>query len=335
MFYICFSLLLVLGALACKPPGSGHENPGDQVTDTTSENPGYSAFRAEPFHAAFKGELAEKYPIMMELESDGQSLKGTYRYEGKMGNTYHLEGRSDWSGAFSLSEKDAKGQLRSTFEGYFTHRYRMDGTWSSAEGAEPIPFTLFSTPPPGAEMVEKSDSVTGMPGLLLFKHAIYCPQCDCAVRLHYPQLVGTTTPEQQKEVNRSLREIVFRSIIPGCDGFKETDRVTEEYTFRPGMLNASTFSGVLLSPSGSPRAGLIYNLHTGDFEGMEALTRDKQALLAFLLPSLPGADAQWDRLQAWTDPEGIHIFIPDSQSIIIPWSHPQLTAWFRNLPPVS
>lgn len=152
---------LIFGVLlsACSQPPSTDQSlknglsPADASPDQQAES------APSDFRATMKGRIDGKYDIQMDLERDGNKLKGTYFYQrpGAMSvaaKYIMLEGEIDSQGNAKLTETDFNAQSGQSvktgeFNGKLTKvsegdksRLGFTGTWTRARDKRTMPFSL-------------------------------------------------------------------------------------------------------------------------------------------------------------------------------------------------
>ena len=95
----------------------------------------------ENFANDYRGKIDGQYNIAMHLENNSGQLVGTYHYT-SVGSDLALEGTLDGEN-LELAEYDAAGNQTGWFRGKLTGTDQINGTWTKADGSNPLPFELF------------------------------------------------------------------------------------------------------------------------------------------------------------------------------------------------
>jgi hypothetical protein len=175
-----------------------------------------------------------------------------------------------------------------------------------------------------------SDSVPGFRGVFMHRRAVYGAACKCWLRFEYPQLLGVAEDEVQDLANRELRIKLYE--LMQVEEVSSSDPQT--YSFETTFLSPAFFSGRFTAEGEAPLgAAVVVNLTTGYLLYNNDLIRNEGALSTYLQALHPDWGDVLTKSQLWLSKEGISLRSKSGHEVLIPWSHPQLHSWFRNLPP--
>lgn len=144
-----FLLACVLLIVACGDARTFEAAPQQTASQTASPAPAATP-RPQPAAAqTFRGQIGDKLRVRMRLRRDGDSLSGSYFYEGRKGEL-SLKGSVDGRGNFTLREQTAAGAQSGIFKGKWgtneTGETELTGDWSRPDGSRATAFTLTELP---------------------------------------------------------------------------------------------------------------------------------------------------------------------------------------------
>ena len=96
---------------------------------------------AVAFDSGYAGRIGETITFRAQIKKTGAALDGYYRYP-KSNSDLKLAGTVDPRGHFTLTETSDVGAVTGRWEGTFRSARSASGTWTSADGARHLAFTL-------------------------------------------------------------------------------------------------------------------------------------------------------------------------------------------------
>jgi hypothetical protein len=183
---VALSLCAATTAMAGCSADTNEDDVGDQSQDAIGEH---------DVARAYKGKIGN-LEVMVRLEKNGSSLRGSYFYVGKAtkGETITLSGSAS-SGKINLEEK-VGAQRTGALNGTIERGGKLKGTWKTPDGARSLSFTLDAVTAPLAVKREMKDSVPRV------EPEEWRPTCD--VDVSWYELFGLADAAAEKKANEAL-----------------------------------------------------------------------------------------------------------------------------------
>ena len=176
---------------------------------------------SDTFEESYLGSLGSKLRVRVKWKRDKHLLTGIYRYSHSK-NDLHLDGTViASSGVFTLTEKNAKGDMTGRFAGVFLDTRHVLGRWYSADRTRSLPLELR-----GGETYPEVLALVGGGKLI--------PQEDsgergkaCKSQSIFPSFDGLATKTAQAALNKALQSHNGPPSVDDCDG--ATDELPYEF----------------------------------------------------------------------------------------------------------
>ena len=173
------------------------------------------ATASDTFEESYLGALGSKLRVRVKWKRDKHLLIGVYRYSHSK-NDLRLEGTViASSGVFSLTEKNAKGDVTGRLAGVFLDAHHVLGRWYSADRARSLPLELRGGEPypealallGGGKMAPQEDS--GERGKA------------CRSQRIFPSFDGLGAKTAQLALNKALQSHNGPPSVADCEGATE------------------------------------------------------------------------------------------------------------------
>ncbi|HEX8652006.1 MAG TPA: hypothetical protein VF708_14290 [Pyrinomonadaceae bacterium] len=246
--------------------GGQAETAAQPTAAATDQSPG-TTVSSTSFSKLFRGNISG-HAIEMKLRREGESLSGTYAYDGK-DQSLTLKGRIDSQGKLTLQEFDAKGKQTGRFDGQYSEQSlegpnaAIDGKWLPSDGKDESPVYLTEQP------VEFTNSLQIVPKTIKEKRL--------GIRAVYPQLTGSNEQpiaDFNKRVSSMIEKAVsdYRSDAAGAENhYYEADY---NVLLATGDLISVEINEDVFADGAHPNAyhyALTYDLRAGREVSMESL----------------------------------------------------------------
>jgi hypothetical protein len=147
------------------------------------------------------GHLGSKLAVRAQLQRDGGTLKGFYRYATST-EDMSVAGTIDaHTGIFSIAESSPKGQVTGHWEGAFLSPKVAAGTWLSGDRKRSMPFTLTAS---------VDDAITKGPDGLMFQEKLVEKTLgrDCTSSERFPEAHGLVPASRNEPLTAALRALM-------------------------------------------------------------------------------------------------------------------------------
>ena len=209
MRLVLATLLMLIVAPACltqkSQKGAAQTGTGGQAetsaqTAATTQSAS-TAVNPTSFSKVFRGNIGG-HPIEMKLRREGESLSGTYAYDGK-DQSLTLKGRIDSQGKLVLQELDAKGKQTGQFDGQYSEQSlegpnaTIEGKWLPPDGKNESSVYLTEQP------VEFINSLRIVPKVI--------KEPRLGINAVYPQLTGSND-KAVAEFNHRVSALIEKAV---------------------------------------------------------------------------------------------------------------------------
>ena len=275
MRLISATLLTLLAFTACvsqkskkveAQTGAGGQAQTAAQPTATGQSPGTTASPTS-FSKVFRGNISG-HAIQMRLRREGESLSGTYAYDGK-DQSLTLKGRINSQGKLTLQESDAKGKQTGQFDCQYSEQSlegpnaTIEGKWLPPDGKDESSVYLTEQP------VEFTNSLQIVPKTIKEKRL--------AINAVYPQLTGSNEQpiaDFNKRVSSMIEKAVsdYRSDAAGAENhYYEADY---SVLLATGDLISVEINEEVFADGAHPNTfhyALTYDLRAGREVSMESL----------------------------------------------------------------
>ena len=325
---ISAALLMLLAFTACVSQKSkkveaqtgtgGQAGTAAQPTATATDQSHGATASPTSFSKVFRGNISG-HAIELKLRREGESLSGTYAYDGK-DQSLTLKGRIDPQGKLMLQEFDAKGKQTGQFNCQYSEQSlegpnaTIEGKWSPSDGKEESSVYLTE------QLVEFTNNLQIVPKAIKERRL--------AINAVYPQLTGSddkAVTDFNQRVSSLIEKAVseYRSDAAGAEHrYYETDY---NVLLATGDLISVEINEDAFADGAHPNTyhyALTYDLRAGRELSMDALFKQgsdyKTAIHRYSANNIN------ERLKAWDEKDGKK---RDPNEPDYPEDYPELESW--------
>lgn len=175
----------------------------------------------DTFEESYLGSLGSKLRVRVKWKRDKHLLTGVYRYTHSKSDL-RIEGTLvASSGVFTLTEKNAKGDLTGRFAGVFLDPRHVLGRWYSPDRQRSMPLELR-----GGEKYPEGLALVGGGRLVPQEEGAERGK-SCKSQHLFPSFDGLPTKAAQTALNAALRSQTGTLSVDDCDG--ATEELPYEY----------------------------------------------------------------------------------------------------------